>query len=181
MQGAEGSTSQQWDCYRGVPLRKVTEEGFALLWEIAGIAGTGFSLHSFCNDSCEAEQWNGKRRAVSKGWEYPDGSSVPDAHGVLCTFLQTNQTHLLELPVPRTYGAPRSPSPGTAPPTTVAALCSPTPWRSGTQWITNGQTSPPAAAPPSACRTCRLTASTSSACGLLTCTASASPARSLSW
>lgn len=64
MQGAEGSTSQRWDCYWGVPLRKITREGFALLWEIAGIAGTGFSLPSLYNDICEVEQWNGKRRAV---------------------------------------------------------------------------------------------------------------------
>lgn len=95
--------------------------------------------------------------------------------------LQINQTHLPELLVHRTYGAPPSPSHGMAPLMMVAVPCSPTPWRSGTRWITNGQTSPPAAAPLSTCRTCRLTGSTNSACELLTCMASASPAKSLSW
>lgn len=124
------------------------------------------------------KQSNGMER---EGPGAPRWSSVWPSQCALCAFLQINQTHLPALLVRRTSGAPPSRSPGTAPPTTAAAPCSPTPWRSGTRWTANGQTSPPAAAPPSACRTCSPTASTNSACELPTSTASASPAKSLSW
>lgn len=96
-------------------------------------------------------------------------------------FLQINQTHRPEHLVHQTYGVPPSLSRGMAPLMMVEARCSPTLWRSGTQWITNGQISLLAAAPLSMCRTCRLTGSTNSVCEQLTCMASVSPVKNLSW
>lgn len=108
--------------------------------------------------------------------------TLPISSSVLCIcFLQINQTHLLEHLVHQTSGVPPSLFHGMAPLTMVEVQCSPTPWRSGTQWITNGQTSLPAAARRSTCRTCRLTGSTNSACELLMCMASASPVKNPCW
>lgn len=154
-------------------------------WDWHLFTCSGFYVWLCCScfrtliQTCEAEKWHG-------------GASNPLQKSCLlhvqlhwtCSvymFLQINQTRLLEHLVHQTYGVPPSLFHGTAPLTMVEARCSPTLWRSGTQWITNGQTSLPAAARLSTCRTCRLTGSTNSVCELLTCTASASPVRNLRW
>lgn len=137
-------------------------------WSVGGMEGTELRV-TFYNSP-----W---REMRNKAFLYSNQAFLSYVH--LC--LQTSQIPQLEGPARQTYEVLPSRSPGMAPLTTVEVLCSPTRWKFGTQRTTNGQTSLLAVAPLTMYKTCWLIGNTNSVCEPLTCTASASPAKSRNW